>query len=282
MGIFTEALEKREKEASIDAKRLPVKEPIRVIEKDAESAGIQELVRGNSFDPSLIVLSAPDSLDAENFRNLRAQILFPRACEKRRVIMVTSAFPREGKTYVASNLAVSMAMGIHEHVLLVDCDLRRPSIHSLFGYSNRVGLHEHLTGKKALGEVIIRTKIDKLSLLPVGSEIPNPAELLSSDRMRQTIAELKARYDDRFVIIDSTPTQIASEASVLANYVDGIIFVVMAHRVDRDLVKESIRDLGKDKVLGIIFNGYKKSYSKYDRYYKKHYGKYYGGYCKQA
>ena len=148
-------------------------------------ADIRKIARSNNFDPTIVVLSAPDSLDAENFRNLRAQLLFPRDCERRRAIMVTSAFPGEGKTYVASNLAVSLALGINEHVLLVDCDLRRPSVHKLFGYPNTSGLHEHLRGEKELKELIIRTDIEKLSLLPVGSKIPNPAELLSTEMMHR-------------------------------------------------------------------------------------------------
>lgn len=269
MGIFTEAIEKQEREA-INAKQLPTGKPIRVIERETESSGIREFVRSNNFDPSLVLLSAPDSLDAENFRNLRAQILFPRDCERRKVIMVTSVFPGEGKTYVATNLGVSIAMGIHEHVLLVDCDLRRPAMHKMFGYPNTAGLHELLTGQKELKDLIIRTKIDKLSLLPGGAEVPNPSELLSSEAMRESLKELKARYDDRFIIIDSTPSQIASEANVLSNYVDGIIFVIMAQRSHREVIQKSIADLGKEKILGIIFNGYKNSYKRYNKYYKKY------------
>ena len=278
MGIFTDAFQKHSNKKSVTANRIPVGQPVKLVEKQPESAVLRELIRKGDFDANLLVLSAADSLDAENFRNLRAQILFPKDCERRRVIMVTSSLPDEGKTFVASNLAVSIALGIHEHVLLVDCDLRRPSIHKVFGCLNSSGLYEQLTGKMELKDLIIRTKIDKLSVLPAGAQTPNPSELLSSEVMKKTLHELKTRYDDRFIIIDSTPSQIASEANVLANYVDGIIFVVMAQTTNRELIQTSIDALGRDKIIGIIFNGYKKSYGKPNRYYKKYYKGYYKRY----
>ena len=194
--------------------------------------------------------------------------------------MVTSAFPGEGKTYVATNLSVSIALGINEYVLLVDCDLRHPSVHTMFGYPNSEGVHDHLTGKRELKDLIVRTKIEKLSLLPAGTQVLNPSELLSSESMRQSVEELKDRYEDRFIIFDSTPSQVASEANVLANYVDGIIFVIMAQRSHREVIQKSIEDLGKEKVLGIVFNGYKNSYKKYNKYYKKYSKNYYKSYCK--
>jgi len=95
-----------------------------------------------------------------------------------------------------------------------------------------------------------------------------------------SIMELKNRYEDRFIIIDSTPSQVASEANVLANYVDGIIFVIMAQRSHREVIRKSIEDLGKEKVLGIIFNGYKNSYKRYNKYYKRYSKDYYKSYCK--
>ena len=275
MAIFTDAFEKHKKEKSIKSKRLPAGQPASLIKSGSVSENVKKFIRKGAFDPSLVVLSSPDSLAAENFKNLRAHLLFPKADEKKRVIMVTSAFPGEGKTYVAANIATSIALGMHEHVLLVDCDLRRPSIHQIFRCANRAGLHEHITERKKLKDLIIRTKLDKLCLLPAGREAHNPSELLSSQIVKDSLAELKDRYDDRFIIIDSTPSQVASEANVLANYVDGIILVVMAQRAHRELIHKSIDELGREKILGIIFNGYKRSYSRHNRYYDKYYKKYY-------
>jgi len=219
----------------------------------------------------LVACSEPDSIEAEHFRTLRAQILFPKNGKGERVIMVTSVFPGEGKTFVAANLGASLAQGINEHVLLVDCDLRHPELHEMLGCPNNEGLQEYLTGKKGLPDVIIRTRIDKLSLLPAGRPSQNPSELLSSAKMRALLGEVKARYHDRFIIVDAAPTHVASESSVLSNYVDGILFVVMAERTPRKAVKRSIEYLGREKILGIVFNGYDGSKKMYGKYYREYY-----------
>ncbi len=276
MGKIADALERRKKEQSIKASRLPIGPERDAAEKKEHGLPLgRELMARSDFNPKLIVQTAPESLDAENFKLLRAQILFPKDGKRPRTILVTSALPGEGKTFVASNLAVSIAMGINEHVLLVDCDLRRPRLHVMLGYSNRRGLREYLTGEKDLPELMIRTRVDKLTLLTAGSPAANPSELLSSDRMRGFLEEVKARYDDRYIVIDSTPAQAASEVGVLARYVDGSLLVVMAGKSPRQAIQKSIENLGREKILGIVFNGYQGAYKPYHRYYKKYYkGKY--------
>jgi len=223
MGKITDALERRKKEKAIKAAMLPIGRPQ---DKDRERAKLpssRDLIDRNNANPKLVVSSAPGSIDAENFKFLRAQILFPKNGERRRIIMVTSVFPGEGKTFVAANLAASIALGINEHVLLVDCDFRRPNLHDMLGYSNSEGLHEFLTRKKKLDELIILTKIDKLSILTAGSSSQNPSELLASMEMKDFLIEVRERYNDRFIVIDTAPIHVTSEASVVSNYVDGII-----------------------------------------------------------
>ena len=165
------------------------------------------------------------------------------------------------------------AQGIQEHVLLVDCDLRKPSLNKMLGYSNAEGLFEYLTGKRELPDLIINTRIEKLSLLVAGRSFSHPGDLLASKKMKQFLQEVKGRYGDRFVILDSTPTQITAETSVLANYVDKVIFVVMAQKSPREIIQRSIENLGKKKVLGIVFNGYSQSRKPYYKYYKRYYNK---------
>jgi protein-tyrosine kinase len=162
-------------------------------------------------------------------------------------------------------------LGINDHVLLVDCDLRRPTLHRMFGCDNNGGLHEYLTGKDRLEDLIIGSKINKLSLLPAGKETSNPIELFSSALMRQFLEEVKGRYEDRFIIMDAPPSQVTAEANILANYVDGIILVIMAQRSHRETVQVSIENLGRKKMLGIFFNGYSKSHRRYEEYYRKYY-----------
>ena len=119
-------------------------------------------------------------------------------------------------------------------------------------------------------DLIVNTRIPRLCLLPSGPVPPNPSELLASREMRSFLEEVRNRYDDRYIIIDAAPSQVTSEASVLAQYVDGIIFVVMAGKSPRETVQKSIENVGRKKILGVVFNGYDQSRG-YRKYYKKYY-----------
>jgi protein-tyrosine kinase len=271
MGKITNAFERYQKERAVKTEKLPLGHTEDLAPEEYESPLVRETFLHRGFNPKLVVLSAPESLEAENFKILKSQILFPKDGEIPKIIMVTSAFPGEGKTFVAANLAVSLAQGINEHVLLVDCDLRKPSLNKMLGYSNAEGLYEYLTGKRELPDLIINTNIEKLSLLVGGRSLSHPGELLASKRMKQFLQETKSRYEDRFVVLDATPSQITAETSVLANYVDKIIFVVMADKSPRETIQKSIDSLGKHKILGIVFNGYRRKFGSYQKYYKKYY-----------
>ena len=271
MGKISEAFERYQKEKSVKTEPLRLGKPKRPRTKEPGSPLAHKPLMNGAMSEKLVLLSAPESTDAENFKILKSEILFPKNGKAPKTIMVTSAFPGEGKTFVAANLAVSLALGINEHVLLVDCDLRNPALNKMLGYSNTEGLHEYLTGKRRLSELIIRTRIKKLSLLVGGKPSSNPGELLSSKKMRDFLQVLKERYQDLFIILDATPTQVTAETSVLANYVDGIVFVVMAGKSPREAIEKSIEKLGRKKILGIVFNGYRRSYKSYHKYYNKHY-----------
>lgn len=272
MGKISDAFDRYQNEKSVKAVRLPVGKPEKPSVKEPGLTPAPESIIHKGFSSKLVVLSAPESIDAENFKILKSQILFPKEGEVPRTIMVTSAFPGEGKTFVAANLAVSLALGINEYVLLVDCDLRKPHLNRMLGCSNTEGLHEYLTGKRELSDLVVRTRIKKLSLLVGGRSSSHPGELLSSVRMKQFLQEAKEQYQDWFIILDATPSQITAETNVLANYVDKIIFVVMAQKSPRETIQKSIESLGKKKILGIVFNGYRQAYKSYHKYYKKHYG----------
>lgn len=271
MGKISDALEKRRKDTAIRVERLPTSDGPPPQDKAPVTISPKRLEVQANFSPKLVVMSAPDSVDAENFKILRAQILFPKNGSKPRSIMVTSALPGEGKTFVAANLAASIAIGVNEYVLLLDCDLRRPSLHQMFGYSNAKGLHEYLKGEARLEDLIIRTAIEKLSILPAGKPARDATELLSSAKMRDFLVEVKNRYPDRYIVLDATPSEITAEASVLSQNVDGVIYVVRACRAPRALIKRSIENLNKSHVIGIAFNAYDGSYRHYTKYYKKHY-----------
>jgi len=271
MGKITNAFERYQREKSVKTEDLPLGRSEDLAPEEPVSPLVRETFLHRGFDPKLVVLSAPESTEAENFRILKSQILYPKQGEAPKIIMVTSAFPGEGKTFVTANLAVSIGQGIDETVLLVDCDLRRPTLHRLLGYSNDQGLHEYLIGTKQISDLLIRTKYKQLSLLTAGTSVHNPAELLASVKMKQFLEEAKGRYENHFIILDVPPSQVTAETNVLANYVDKIIFVVMAQKTPRETIQRNLDNLGKHKILGIVFNGYRGSFGSYQKYYKKYY-----------
>ena len=272
MGKISDALERHNRENTLKVEALPLKREESQEPERRESTTIEVMKVRPETNQKVVILSAPDSIDAEYFRLLRAQLLFPKEGKAPRTIMITSSFPAEGKSYVAANLAASIALGVNEHVLLVDCDLRMPSQHRMFGCPANHGLTDYLSRGRALSELIVGTGVDKLSLLSAGSSRPNPTELLSSQAMKAFLEEVAQRYDDRYIVIDSSPSRVTAEANIMANFVDGIVFVVMAGKAPRDAVKKSIETLGKDKILGIVFNGYNQPTKGYYKYYEEYYG----------
>ena len=172
--------------------------------------------------------------------------------------MVTSAIPGDGKSFVAANLAISIAQGVAEHVLLMDCDMRRSSIHRQFGFDDNVpGLCEYLSKGVDLSSLLKKTVVDKLTILPGGSTPDNPSELLSSKAMKLLLEQTKNRYSDRYIIVDSPPPHLTAETTALAKYVDGIVIVVRSGKTPKSLVNDLVNDLGREKILGVVLNGYK-------------------------
>ena len=271
MGKISDALEKHQKEKLIPLDEVRDEKPVRLRTDEPEVRRAREISAQNKFSDSLVMVSSPDSGDAETFKLLRGQILFPRDREVPRSILVTSTFPGEGKTFTAANLASTIAMSVDEYVLLIDADMRRARIHRMFGFRNVRGLHDYLIGEKKFDELIVRTGIDKLAILPAGRSPRNPSELLSSNMMATFLEDAKQRFKDRFIIIDSPPTHITAEAKFLAQYVDAVIFVVMANKTPRKDALKAIEALGRDKVLGIVFNGYNQARKSYHKYYEKYY-----------
>ena len=221
----------------------------------------------------LLVSCLPDGdrkvkFAAEQFKILSSQILFPQGRPIPRTILVTSAVPGEGKSVVASNLAVSIAAGKQQNVLLMECDLRRPSLCQIFGLDNNcTGISEYLQGEEQLANVLRKTTIDNLTLLPAGRMTKNPYELLSSKKMRDLVEEVGKRYEDRYIILDSTPAQVAAETGVLSKFVDGVVLVIGYGKSSRELIQNSVEKIGKEKFLGVVFNYSEGNYTK-DYYYK--------------
>jgi exopolysaccharide/PEP-CTERM locus tyrosine autokinase len=219
-------------------------------------------------DKNLITLNDPSGFESEQFKILRTSLLFPASGKTARTILVTSSLPGEGKSFVAANLAVSMAQNINEHVLLIDGDIRKPTIHTTFGYRDVLGLSEHLSKGTPLSDLILKTRVEKLSLLPSGNPPHNPSELLSSEAMSSLIQETKNRYNDRYIIIDSPPPRFTSETSALARQVDGIIIVINGESTPKAMSEKLVEIVGKEKILGIVMNRFRIPSSKYYGYGK--------------
>lgn len=228
-------------------------------------------------DLPLVSLFQPGSLGAEQFRKLRTHVLKLNISDPPKTIMVTSATVGEGKTFVAANLAAGIAHDLHFHALLVDCDLRNPSLSHWFGVQNGHGLSDYLVGRGQLSELLRKTEMEKLNLLTGGSAQEKPAELIGSRKMEALVNELKSRYNDRYIIFDATPLLATTEPEVLARLVDGILIVVRANVTPRETVKQAIASLDPNKIMGFVLNdvafkssGLSSRYFGSDGYYAKY------------
>ncbi|MBW1670829.1 MAG: polysaccharide biosynthesis tyrosine autokinase [Deltaproteobacteria bacterium] len=235
-----------------------------------EGAGFVSKALQGPVDPRLVVFHDPESPAAEHFKVLRSQILYPEDGKNRRVILVTSAMEQAGKTMVACNLAVSIAQSVDPYALLIDADIRRASVHGMLGLEPREGLSEYLQRNETLSKYLIRTPMLKLTVLPAGHSVRNPAELLTSAKMRHLFEEARERYPDRFIIVDSPPVNLVAETLRLSQNVDAVVFVVRYGYSNQDLIEEAVAKLGEDKILGIVFNCFEIPSGKYS-YYKKRY-----------
>lgn len=203
----------------------------------------------------LVMASAPNTPAAEEYRKLKSVIVKLTKGETfRNMLMVTSSIGGEGKTLTALNLAISLAQEYDHTVLLVDADIRKPSIGAYLGIGNRAGIAECLLDGLDLKDALIRTGIGKLSLLPAGREVRNPAELFSSQKMKEFLLEIKNRYYDRYIIIDTPPVLPFAETRSLSAIVDGTVLVVKEGLVSLPNITETMDCLKGTNLLGIVYN----------------------------
>jgi len=215
--------------------------------------------------PNLITLTDPRSPAAEAYHTLRTNLTFAALDRPIETLIVTSPAPDVAKSIVLANLAVTLAQG-ERRTILVDADLRRPTLHEIFGVSNERGLTTIFVEEKALENLpLVETGVQNLWLLPSGPLPPNPADLLGSRKMEQAIAALKAQAD--IVLFDAPPVVAVTDAAVLGTRVDGVLLVVSAGRTRRDhtqrakelLERVHARILGavlNDAPRGVILGGY--------------------------
>ena len=220
------------------------------------------------LNDKVVSFFAPSSMVTEQFRRLRTLIIKPGVVNTPKIIMVASAVSGEGKSLVAVNLASIIAAELHSHALLVDCDLRNPSLTRWFGLQEKKGLSDYLIGEAEVQDLLIKTSIDKLSILSGGSIQENPVELVGSNKMKTLIQDLKSRYEDRYIIIDSSPILATTEPSVLNEIVDGIILVIKSGDTPRETIQQAVRLLNKNKILGVVLNNMQfKTKALFQRYF---------------
>jgi capsular exopolysaccharide synthesis family protein len=245
-----------------------------------EGANPKRLVIATSSKEAveLVAQSRPHSQMAESYRALRTSLLLTNLGAPPKVIIVTSALPQEGKTTTSMNTALVLAQkGVR--VLLIDADLRRPSIHKILGMGPRSGLSNVLTGSATLQQTITRSSIlPNLYILPAGTPPPNPAELLASTNMRDVLEELRGQYDH--IVVDTPPTLSVTDAVVLSPRADAIVLVIRSGQTTKQALRRS-RDILTQvnaKVSGVLLNAvdltspdyyyYYEYQSKYSRYYR--------------
>ena len=193
--------------------------------------------------PRLITLTNPRSPASEAYRTLRTNLLFASLDEPLQTLVVTSAGPNEGKSTTLANLAVTMAQS-GSRVIMIDCDMRRPTVHRIFGLSRDKGLSNILVGNCNIKEAVIETQVPNLHAIPCGPVPPNPSELLGSRRMVNLLETLRKTYSR--IIIDSPPVTAVTDAVVLAKCVDGLVLVVRAGGLSREVIKNGLGQLQAD------------------------------------
>lgn len=212
-----------------------------------------------------IVEKEPKSIAAESYRTLRTNIQYSSFDKEYKVIMVTSSEPEEGKSTTAGNLALCLAQG-EKKVILIDCDLRKPSLHKKFRISNLMGLSDVLIGKEELKSAIHRYN-KNLVVLTSGKVPPNPSEMLSSKSMNALLEVLKESFD--YVILDTPPVQAVTDSQILSTKADGTILVIKSEKTKKDSVQNAINLLRKvnANIIGSVLNGVDNSRNKYYYYY---------------
>jgi non-specific protein-tyrosine kinase len=204
----------------------------------------------------------------EEYKLLKAQVLKKARDNDLKTFMVTSAGKGEGKTLTAVNLALAISREVNETCLLVEADLREPNVQRFFGLRSEPGLTDHLLRCVPLQDLLINPGIDRFVFLPGGQSIPNSAEMLSSPKMQDLVAEMKHRYPDRYVVFDLPPLFECADPLIFSEFVDGVLLVVEAYRTTTDHLKKAMELLEGKTVIGAVLNKVKADEREYYRYYR--------------
>ncbi len=207
----------------------------------------------------------------EEFRTLRSRLYSLREKITLKTILVTSALPREGKSFTSANLAQVMVRQHGRRVLLIDADLRGPRLHQMLGTDVGPGLSEYLQGKNDEFSIMQRGPLENLFFIPGGGGIADPAELVGNGRLQLLLQRVEPLFD--WIIIDSPPAIAVSDASVLAKACDGVLMVVRSHATPFDVARKARQEFPEQALVGVVLNGTREDAAPYARYYYEAYEK---------
>jgi capsular exopolysaccharide synthesis family protein len=219
------------------------------------------------YDRGALAAELPGSFEGEIFRSLRTNLRFSHVDKPRRVVLVTSTGPEEGKSTVLSNLAVSLAQG-ERKTLVIDTDMRRPSLHEMLELRRTPGLAEILAGDVDVDEAIQSTRVANLDALPCGTIPASSAELIESASLQQLLSQLRERYD--YVLLDSPPAGGLVDASLLSSLADGALLIVEPGRFDHRVMRRAVQQLetAGARIYGVVLNKARRDEpSEFYRYY---------------
>jgi protein-tyrosine kinase len=221
---------------------------------------------------TMLFMNGNDSArGTEEYRTLRSRLYHLREKMPLKKLLVTSALPKEGKSFTAANLAQVMVRQHGRRALLIDADLRGPRLHQMLGTPQGPGLAEYLLGKADEASVIQRGPMEGMFFMPAGESIEDPAELVASSRLKVLLQRLEPVFD--WIIVDSPPVVPVSDASVLAKACDGVLMVVRSASTPSDMAQRARMEFPDQMLVGVVLNGTEHTETQYSRYYYETYEK---------
>jgi len=203
-----------------------------------------------------LVLDGSNHLVSEEYRKLKSLLIqLMGSAPGQNLIGVTSSIGGEGKSLTALNLALALAQEHDRRTLIMDADLRKPSIANYLGTPGKKGVAQYLEGNAGLDELLVPAGVGNLTLLPAGEFNRNPVEYFSSRRMKELLLQLKERFHDGYIVVDSSPVLPFAESRILARLVDGVVYVVREGRTTLGNIETGLESLSQCNLLGLVYNG---------------------------
>jgi protein-tyrosine kinase len=202
----------------------------------------------------------------EEFRTLRARLYQLREKNPLKKLLITSALPKDGKSFTAANLAQVMVRQHGRRALLIDADLRGPRLHQMLGTTSSPGLSDYLQGQNDEFSIMQRGPLENLFFIPSGSAIKDPSELVGNGRLQSLLQRLEPLFD--WIILDSPPAVTVSDASVLSKACDGVLMVVRSNVTPSDAARKALQEFPEESLVGVVLNGTSGNQSGYARYYE--------------